>query len=111
MRAIFIDSTARTIEEIELPEGEAERLAEVNKRVGGGIEFATRFPNGDVLYVNGEGLYKHERFFVVLGAHQPFAGNGVIVGAEVDERQSPAKTQLATVRNMVRFSEVLKGSW
>lgn len=104
MRAIFIDSTARTIEEIELPEGEAEHLAELQKRVGGYIELATQFPNGDTLFVDEEGLFKeNQQFFVIIGGHQPFAGNGVIVGPEVDERQSPAKTQLITIRNSVRF--------
>ncbi|WP_460297021.1 hypothetical protein, partial [Bacillus cereus] len=41
--------------------------------------------NSNVIYVDEEGLLKGESyFFAVKGAHQPFAGNAIVVGHNPD---------------------------
>ncbi len=79
-RALFIDAAKQTVTEIEMPRHRA--LEKLQELANGFIECATEFPNGDVLYVNEEGLLHNPEHFFDIGAHQPFAGNGVIVGAE-----------------------------
>ena len=58
--------------------------------VGGDIEVAFQWGNGDVLYVDEEGLLKpQEHWFAVPVERpdQPFAGNGLVVGREVEGDQ------------------------
>jgi|WetSurMetagenome_2_1015567.scaffolds.fasta_scaffold212806_3 hypothetical protein len=56
-------------------------LADLQKLVGGLIERAHILQNNDELYVNEEGLFASENyFFTIKGGHQPFAGNGYIIG-------------------------------
>lgn len=44
-----------------------------------------KFPNGDVLFVDDEGLFKDPKhFFRIPGIDYDFAGNGLIVGTEPD---------------------------
>ena len=74
--------------------------------VGGSIAFAHTFENGDTLYVNDEGLLDDsiDYGFIIEGGHQPFAGNGVIVGQEVEDFENDtyeikdAKTKMVTVK-------------
>jgi hypothetical protein len=40
------------------------------------------YRNGDVLYVNDDGLHKY--FFMVTGQPQPLSGDGIVVGPEVE---------------------------
>lgn len=57
----------------------------MNDVVGGAITLGCELPTGDTLYVNDEGLFLFHHFFTVPGGHQPFAGNGIVVGKEVEE--------------------------
>lgn len=91
MRAIYIDSDACKVTEIELPDDDSQ-LSELQRLVGGNIEFAHEFPNGDVLFVDEEGLLKNPKHFFDVDAHQHFAGNGVIVGPEIEGEPTPAQT-------------------
>lgn len=103
MRAIHINAVDHTVDEITVPD--TDQLAELQRLVGGYIEVAHRFPNGDILYVDEEGLFKDPtHFFAVSGAHQPFAGNGVILGPEDSEgEETPAQTPVARIRHLVRW--------
>ena len=78
MRAIKIDSGLMVLIEIDV-----NTLEDMQKAVGGYIETAHHFPNGDTLFVNEDGVNGNsysDKFIVVQGAHQPFAGDGLIVG-------------------------------
>lgn len=79
MKAWHIDSSAREVRAVEYAD-----TADLRKLVGGYIEAAYQWSNGDVLYVDEEGLLKRpEHFFrITLRSDQPFAGNGVVVGKE-----------------------------
>lgn len=112
MRAIQIRPTAQTVEEIDIDM----TVGSIQEAVGGGMmEIAHEFDNGDVLYVNEDGLGHGQEAlagaegrsefaaYFDLGLHQPFAGPGVIVGGEVDGRHVGARTSLDRVRREVSF--------
>jgi hypothetical protein len=111
MRAIVIDPIAGSVREIDTPTD----YRSLQRLVGGDIEPAHQFPGGDVLYVNENGIAAAEEALAgkagaassgwfEMGLHQPFAGPGVIVGAEDDEGvHGNAATALAEVARKVRF--------
>lgn len=74
-RVLFIDAVNRTITESKI-----RGLDDMQKLVGGSIECATQFENGDEVFVNEEGLFGEPQHFFDVGAHQPFAGNGFVIG-------------------------------
>lgn len=68
---------------------------------------ATEFENRDAIYVDDEGLLCNpQHFFEYKGAHQPFAGNGLIVGTDDDGESVDAKTDIEEVRKNVRFLSI-----
>lgn len=75
-KVIFINTKDGKIEETTV-----NGLADMQRLVGGRIERAFTFRNGDELYVNEEGLFESPTyFFEVAQAHQPFAGNAYVIG-------------------------------
>lgn len=105
-RALFIDSKAGTVIETEIPNDD--RLSALQKAVDGSIEAATDFPDGDVLYVDEEGLLKDPKYFFDIGAHQPFAGNGIIVGREIDDEGTLADAQTKLTDLKLEFTTVVR---
>lgn len=78
MKAFWIRPGAMSIEMVE-----CNGLADMQRMVGGYIEVAHRFPNGDIVFVDEEGLLKEPSlWFEIAGAHQTFAGNGLVTGPE-----------------------------
>lgn len=72
--------------------------------VGGLIAFATELENGDVVMVNDEGLFDQELdFFTFKGAHQPFAGNGYVVGCDEQGATIDPKTSIEEIRRDIGF--------
>lgn len=105
MRAIIIDPFHQSISECDIDMS----LASLQTAVGGPIEYAFEFENGDVLYVNEEGLLRSDdamsgkdspefAHLFDVEAHQPFAGRGLVVGAE-DEHGKHGDAQ-TTVREL-----------
>jgi hypothetical protein len=103
-RAYHINAEEQTITEIMIPDkGSLEAL---QKCVGGYIEPAVRFENEDILYVNEEGLFcSPQFFFIVKGAHQPFAGNGVMIGTDDEGDNQDVQTSLDDIKKQVRFAD------
>ena len=110
MRVILIDPATKTVVEA----NRDTRFDALQDAVRGSIEIAHYFDNGDVLYVNGNGLLELEdalkgeteierAYLFDLQAHQPFAGRGIIVGEEVDGVHQDAKTTLEEVRSLISF--------
>lgn len=92
MKALFIDAEKREIREVEYStRGTASGAPTVGNYVGGWIEPAYRWPSGDVLYVDEEGLLKPTMhfFFCPFRPDQPMAGNGLVVGREVEDDDVP----------------------
>lgn len=98
-KSYWINAKERTITEVP-----HEGAADLQKMVEGYIELATYF-QGDTLYVNEEGMYNFDYFFTIEGGHQPFAGNGVLVGKEIGDTANtrPPKSTLAEVTSAVKF--------
>ena len=86
MKAYWIDTTAQTVSEVEYT-----GLADLQRMVGGYIEAAMYWDSGNVLFVDEEGLLKGiQIFFRIAGLERPMAGNGVVVGPEIDDGETTA---------------------
>jgi hypothetical protein len=106
-KAYWIDSENKSITEVE-----SSSLADMRRHIGGHIEIAFLHPNGDVLYVDEEGLLKNPEHWFRYShrTDQPFAGNGLLVGREVEGDEYPEgfttlspKTSLADFTDSVTF--------
>jgi hypothetical protein len=101
-KAYLIDTERCRIEQVEYV-----GLQGMQKFVGGYIETAFQWENGDTLYVDEEGLFKKgELVFFTLDRRrdQPFAGNGLLVGAEDDEgNTAPPKITIEELTAAIGF--------
>lgn len=103
MRAILIDAAQGTVQEIDTV-GDLDALyGLIHCQM---IEVAHEFPNGDVLYVDEEGLLKQPQRFFDIGAHQPFAGNGVIIGCDGNGETVAAATPIDEIVGKVSFQHI-----
>ena len=77
-------------------EATAGTLEDYQRAVGGNIEAATIFKNGDTVYVDEEGLFKgYSRWFAIRGVtHQCFAGNGIVGGVDAQGESTDVKTPM-----------------
>jgi hypothetical protein len=92
MKAIFIDAVKQEFREVEYDAlASASGAPTMQDHLGGWIDCAFRFPNGDVLYVDEEGYLKPTMHFFICSfrADQPMAGCGIIVGREVEDDDAP----------------------
>lgn len=98
MIAYFIDAANKAITQVDYS-----GLPDLQRMVEGSIELACYTRHGDTLFVNEESLFTKAHFFAIRGGHQPFAGNGVIVGEEIGETANtrPPKGSLAEVTSDV----------
>ena len=103
-KGIFIDTKNRDVKEVEY-----ETYRDIQALVGSPFCIAMTFENGDVLFVDDEGLINGtEHFFTITGGHQPFAGSGLIVGAEEtneegEEITKDPETSLSWVKGNVQY--------
>jgi hypothetical protein len=113
VRALFIDASRPFVVPVDIPpvgDGSTaaiqQQLTMLQTLVGGSLEFAYRFPNGDVLLVDESGKLKEPRFFFwIEGAPEPYAERGVIVGREDHEGDiTPALATVDEVEAKLRFS-------
>lgn len=84
-------------------------LKDMQEAVGGYIETAHHFDNGDTAFVNEEGLLCDVQYWTkIAGAHQPFAGPILILGDTDDEGDSlPAKSTIAEIKKQIITGERL----
>jgi hypothetical protein len=102
MKAILIAAAARQVTEISI-EG---KLEELQAAVGGYIETAFCFDNEDTVYVNEEGMLERplgQHWFMIAGGHQPFIGNGILIGHDSDGEMADAKSSIEEIRRAVTF--------
>jgi len=107
-KAIKIDAHNRTITEVEV-----DGLTDMQAVVEGNIEVATEIvfkKQTESVYVNEEGLFEpHNDWFVWKGAHQPFKGNGLVIGFKPSTGDScSTKMTVADVQNFVKFVDASK---
>lgn len=101
MKALWIESAAGEVREVEY-----QGLDDLKRMIGGWIEVAKVWDNGDVLYVDEEGLLKATaHFFRLDGIEQPLGGNGVVVGRETGDTTNtdPPTMTVEQLRGQVRF--------
>lgn len=99
-RVLTINSATQTIGETTIA-----GLTDAQTLVGGLIERAFVFPNGDELYVNEEGLLgQPEHFFTVKGGQHPFAGNAFVVGEPTNSGENrDVSMDKETLKGLIRF--------
>lgn len=94
MKAILIDVKKRTLTEVDVDSSntleEWYKLIDCNL-----VEVAMELPNnehnGNSIMVDEEGMLsigEDSGFFTMAGGHQPFAGNGLIVGINYDNGET-----------------------
>lgn len=93
IRAIHINVVNRTVTEVEIEP----TLSKYYELLGCDCyTLATRYPNGDGVLVDDEGLLKPQHtFFTIKDAHQPFAGNGLVTGSTRGGNEADAKSSIA----------------
>lgn len=110
MRVILIDPARQSMKEADLPVD----LDNLQEAVGGLIEYAHMFDNGDSLIVNEEGFLEYmdamrgrepaeKAFMFDIGAHQPFAGKGIIVGPENNGIHTDAISSINEIGSRLTF--------
>ena len=99
MKVYLINSETCEVTEAEIQEHES--LSFAQKAVGGYIEAAHQLNNGDTFFCDEEGLFKgYESGFLVKGAHQPFLGNGILIGLN---KRNSVKTPIEEIKRMLNF--------
>jgi hypothetical protein len=84
-KAYWINSIEQTITEVTY-----DSLEDMRRFVGGHLEAAYMSINGDVLYVDENGLYKTNLGFVFVPRQdQVLMGNGLFVGREIEADELP----------------------
>ncbi len=99
-KAILIDSKLRTVSLIEVGD-----FRDIQRKIGCDcFTMAFDLPKHDICYVDDEGLFSNpETFFTYEGAHQPFAGNGIICGGDSEGETCDVKITLGEVVKSVKF--------
>ena len=106
MKAILIDVENQTVSEIEVTKDIQSYHDALKCQC---FCTAFRLPNLDCCFVDDEGLLAIDeltKFFTFEGAHQPFAGNGLIVGGRRDGESAPVKISVDEVRAKVKFKNL-----
>ena len=112
MRVILIEPATKTIAERD----QETDLKSLQSAVGGPIEYACDFRNGDSLIVNENGFFEMnaalrgmmpaEKAFLFSLDGIRYAGTGIIVGVEDSSgNHNPAKSTLEDIQNRVMFFE------
>ena len=101
MKAILIDSINKEVKEVEMGKG----IDEMYKHIGCDIfTIGMHLPKRDAIFVDDEGLMNNPtNFFVYKGAHQPFAGNGLIMGCDSKGESIDCKIDINEVKKNVEF--------
>jgi hypothetical protein len=101
MKAIKIDAVKRQVIEVDITSD----YNDINKQIGSQIfTIAHSLKKRDTIMVDDEGLFNSENiFFVYNGAHQPFAGNGLIVGCNSNGDTVDCKIDINEVKQNVEF--------
>lgn len=106
MRAIVIDPFDRTATEVVISGND---LQEIYATLGVTCIDAVRLPEGDVIYVDDEGLLKGATgFFHLVGlTPNPLAGRGLLVGSGADGSDADPVIQISAVISRLKFYTLL----
>lgn len=105
MKAILIDVQNENVRMVEVKDDSV--LNEWYRLIGCSmVEVAHYFNNHDSIMVDEEGLYSMDessKFFSVVGGHQPFIGNGLVVGVNKKGESVDPCISVEEVRSKVSF--------
>ena len=101
MKAILINAKTKEVKEVEM----GKDYNEIYTQLGCELFTAGMYmEQSDVMYVDDEGLINGtDEFFTLEGAHQPFAGNGLIMGTDDEGESTDCKLSFNEVKNKVKF--------
>lgn len=102
MKALFIDSKERKIIEVNVS-----GLEDLQTYVGGWIALGTTLVKDNIentVFVDDEGLLKEpSNYFYIKGSHQPFAGNGILVGTNDEGDSIDTNFNPSDIENLIEF--------
>lgn len=105
MKAILIDVQNENVRMVEVDDKDV--LRSWYKHIGCQmVEVAHYINNHDSIMVDEEGLFtmdENSKFFSVQGGHQPFIGNGLVVGVDMEGVSVDPCISVEKVRSMVKF--------
>ena len=107
IKAILIDSQKETFTEVKITD-----WRDISPLIGCRNFDCVNLMDMDThtLYVDDEGMFdldESSKFMVVKGAYQPFAGNGLILGFDIDSGDSLDCTMtIEDVERMVSFANI-----
>lgn len=105
MRGIVINPFEKKVEEINLEGG----YENIQKTVGCDMFTIVRLSDDETLFLDDEGLLKElnkngqEQKFFILGASQPFAGIGLILGMDFEGDSIGTSIPLDVIQSMVKW--------
>lgn len=101
MRVILIDPKERSFTELEHDNSDYKNIS---KALGCDLFDVVRLNDCDI-YVDDEGLYNNDFFFVIDGIEQPLAGRGLVFGV-VDEEgnDTPCTLSVEDLEKRVSFT-------
>ncbi len=104
MKGILINAYTRKITAVDIEEGDNELQSIYNHLECQYIETGMYLENGDIVFVDEEGMMKEcNHFFYMLGAQQPFAGNGLILGMSLSGDSRDCDIDIDEVKSRVKF--------
>jgi hypothetical protein len=105
MKAILIDVNQENVRQVEIDDKNV--LNEWYKHIRCSmVEVAHYFNNHDSIMVDEEGLFlmdESSKFFTVTGGHQPFIGNGLVVGVDRNGKSVDPCITVDEVRAHIKF--------
>jgi len=112
MRGILIDPWLKQITEVECGEGIEDMYRLMSNPLGPKVDvfcIGLLWPNGDVLYVDDEGLLKRGMCLFDPGRrdHQPLAGNGLILGSDNEGNSVDAELLLTEVQCLIKWTDLV----
>ena len=103
MKAILINAKTKEVKEVEMGRDYKEIYTQLECEL---FTAGTYLDEADVIYVDDEGLINGtDNFFTFEGAHQPFAGNGLIMGTDDEGESTDCKVSFNEVKDRVKFYE------
>lgn len=102
MRAILIDPFTKSVEEV-TTNG---KLDDIYRLLNVELITTVTLSDTDALFLDDEGLFvpkEQQEYFHWTGSMQPFAGRGLILGADWEGESADAEIDIDTVRKRVHF--------
>ena len=105
LNAIFIDVENQKIELIKIQDD----LHSIYKQINSTSFDSVRIPNGDYVYVDGEGLLNlnnNSKFFMIEGYPSFLAGNGLILGVGGGGDSTDVHSNPEDIKNKIVFFNI-----